>query len=192
MDVFGESRVQEASAKIPLCGAAEWHLVGHLQRNKVRPALELFDVLHAVDSPRLLEALAEGIAVTGRSPRILLEVNVSGERSKFGFAPEAVGAALRTACREHGLSVVGLMTLAPFAPDPEAARPWFRELRRLRERLEAECDLALPELSMGMSGDFDVAIEEGATWIRVGTALFGPRSAWTRQEPGRAPEQTTP
>ncbi len=177
LGVFGESRVQEAAAKIPLCGSAEWHLVGHLQRNKVRAALELFDVIHAVDSPRLLEALGAAVAAGARSPRLLLEVNVSGERSKFGFAPADVPEALRAATQTHGLRVEGLMTIAPFDPDPAASRPWFRRLRELRDRLQSERGSALPELSMGMSGDFETAIEEGATWIRVGSALFGRRSA---------------
>jgi len=182
LGLFGENRVQEAAAKIAECGSAEWHLVGHLQRNKVRPALELFSMFHAVDSVRLLEAIAETAAETGHQPRLLLEVNVSGEGSKFGFAPEALPEALDAAAQLGGPSVVGLMTVPPFSPDPEASRPYFRRLRELRDRCQDESGLDLPELSMGMSGDFEVAIEEGATYVRVGTALFGRRQTWARRQ----------
>lgn len=183
LGVFGESRVQEAAAKIPACGSAEWHLVGHLQRNKVRPALELFTVFHAVDSLRLLEAIAAAAAESGHSPQVLLEVNVSGESSKFGFAPDDVPEALEASARMGGPTVTGLMTVPPFSPDPEAARPHFRRLRELRDRWQRQCGVALPELSIGMSGDFEVAIEEGATYIRVGSALFGRRQAWSQRVP---------
>lgn len=176
---FGENRVQEAAAKIAACGMAEWHLIGHLQRNKVRAALELFGTIHAVDSVRLLEALAAAAAESGARPRLLLEVNVAGESSKFGFAPAAVPEALEAAARLGAPPVEGLMTIPPFAPDPEAARPHFRRLRELRDRCREQTGFALPELSMGMSGDFEIAIEEGATLIRVGTFLFGRRTPWS-------------
>ncbi len=178
LGLFGENRVQEAASKIAECGWAEWHLIGHLQRNKVRPALELFSMLHAVDSTRLLEALAAAAAESGLRPPILLEVNVSGEASKFGLAPEDVPAALKASVRLDAPPVVGLMTIPPFSPDSEASRRYFRRLRELRDRWQEESGLALPDLSMGMSGDFEVAIEEGATYIRVGTALFGRRQGW--------------
>ena len=175
--IVGENKVQEAAWKKPSSvSGLDWHLIGHLQGNKVRPALELFDFIHSVDSVKLidrLEAVAEEI---GASPRILLEVNVAEEKSKTGLAPAAFEDAVReiTAnCRR--VTLEGLMTMAPYAPDPEAARPYFRKLRELRDATEQRFGLALPRLSMGMSGDFEVAVEEGATWVRLGTVLFGDR-----------------
>jgi len=164
----GENRVQEAAAKIPgLRGLpVTWHLVGHLQTNKAKTALELFDIIHSVDSLHLAEALSH------RSQRplpVLLEVNVAGEASKFGFPPDEVAAAAQAVARLPNLDLRGLMTVAPLASDPEAARPVFRELRRLRDAL------GLAELSMGMSDDFEVAIEEGATLVRIGRAIFSER-----------------
>jgi hypothetical protein len=178
--VFGENRVQEAAHKIPLCpGQAEWHLVGHLQRNKARDAVELFRTIHSVDSPRLMEAVQRFAEARGVVMPVFVEVNVSGEGSKCGAAPESVAALLEGANRFMNVNVVGLMTIPPFNVEREAARPFFRKLRDLRDGLRATTGFALDELSMGMSGDFEVAIEEGATWIRLGTALFGPRqSAW--------------
>lgn len=176
--VFGESRVQEARAKIPECPAqARWHFVGHLQRNKAAAAVELFDLIHSVDSIRLLETLDRCAAEAGKIMPVFLEVNVAGERSKFGLAPAEVPAVLARAQELHHVEVRGLMTLPPFAEDPEKVRPWFAQLRELRDRWREETGFALEELSMGMSHDFEVAIEEGATWIRVGTALFGERKA---------------
>ena len=173
--LLGENRVQEAAAKIPLCPSAEWHLIGHLQGNKVRRALALFSAFHSVDTVKLLEEIAKASGETGRRPDLLLEVNVAGEASKFGFRPGDVADALRAAS-SLGLSVTGLMTVPPFRPDPEAVRPAFRALRELRDRLQDETGCGLPELSMGMSHDFEVAIEEGATYVRVGTAIFGSRT----------------
>ena len=174
--VFGENRVQEARQKIPLCpGDLEWHMVGHLQRNKVRAAVDLFHTFHAVDSPRLLDALDAACGAAGRAVPVCLEINVSGESSKFGFAPETVPQLLRDPAPRN-VDIVGLMTIPPFTPDPEDARPVFRRLRELRDAWQAECGVGLPELSMGMSHDFDVAIEEGATWIRLGTLIFGRRA----------------
>ena len=178
--LLGENRVQEAAAKIPLCPSAEWHLIGHLQSNKVRRALALFSAFHSVDTVKLLEEIAKASEETGRRPDLLLEVNVAGEASKFGFRPDDVADALRAAS-SLGLSVTGLMTVPPFRPDPEAVRPAFRALRELRDRLQDETGCGLPELSMGMSHDFEVAIEEGATWVRIGTALFGDRPKWQPQ-----------
>ena len=164
----GENRVQEAATKVP--GLRDlpvtWHLVGHLQTNKAKTALELFDIIHSVDSLHLAEALSH------RSQRplpVLLEVNVAGEAAKFGFPPDEVTAAAQAIARLPNLDLRGLMTVAPFVSDPEAVRPVFRELRRLRDAL------GLAELSMGMSDDFEVAIEEGATLVRIGRAIFSER-----------------
>lgn len=181
VETFGENKVQEARAKIPLCpGRLHWHLIGHLQSNKAREAVQLFEMIHSVDSLRLLEILDRAAGEEGRQLSVCLEVNVSGERSKFGMAPEAVLETLRGAERLFKVKVVGLMTIPPVAEDPEEARPFFRTLRELRDRMQDQTGIPLPELSMGMSQDFEVAVEEGATWIRVGTLLFGPRP---RKEP---------
>lgn len=176
--VFGENKVQEARAKIPECpGHLAWHLVGHLQSNKARLAAELFEVIHSVDSEKLVRILNEAADEAGRTLRILLEVNVSGEASKFGLAPEAVPGVLEAANACPRLQVAGLMAMAPFAPEAEKARPHFARLRALRDRWAAETGTPLEELSMGMSGDFEVAIEEGASMVRIGTLLFGERKA---------------
>jgi pyridoxal phosphate enzyme (YggS family) len=183
LTVFGESRVQEARQKIPLCpGHLAWHFVGHLQTNKVREAVRLFAMIHAVDSTRLLETVDAACRAAGRVLPVLLEVNVSGEGSKFGLAPEAVPEALRAARGLFGVEVLGLMTIPPLAEDTEHARPHFRRLRELRDRCRSETGVALPELSMGMSHDFEIAVEEGATWVRLGTALFGERKVTPRDE----------
>ena len=175
--IVGENKVQEAAWKRPASVAGPmWHLIGHLQSNKVRPALELFDFIHSVDSARLADRLNQVADAVGASPHVLLEVNVSGERSKSGLRPEDVEPTLRhvqEACPR--LTVEGLMTMAPFSESPEDARPHFRRLRTLRDRLEQSLGVGLPRLSMGMSGDYEVAVEEGATWVRLGTALFGER-----------------
>jgi hypothetical protein len=165
----GENRVQEAAAKIvalrPL--PITWHLVGHLQTNKAKTALELFDIIHSVDSLHLAEVLSHPDR-SGPLP-ILLEVNAAGEATKFGFPPGEVAAAAQAIARLPHLDLRGLMTVAPFVSDPETVRPVFRELRRLRDAL------GLRELSMGMTDDFEVAIEEGATLVRIGRAIFGER-----------------
>lgn len=177
--VFGENRVQEAAWKIPLCaGAPDWHFIGHLQRNKCRLAVDLFGTIHSVDSLKILNALDRVCGDVGACPTVLLEVNVSGERSKHGLAPDAGYAVLEGALACQHVNVEGLMTMAPYDPDPEAARPYFAALRELRERWAEQAGVPLPRLSMGMSGDFEIAIEEGATWVRLGTALFGPRQSW--------------
>ena len=174
--VFGENKVQEARAKIPQCPSQlTWHLVGHLQSNKARLAAQLFDTIHSVDSEKLVRLLDAAAEEAGRTLNILLEVNVSGEASKFGLRPDAVRPVLDAANACPRLVVRGLMTMAPFAPDPEKARPYFALLRDLRDRLAVESGTPLEELSMGMSGDFEPAIEEGATMIRIGTMLFGER-----------------
>ena len=174
--LFGENKVQEAKAKIPLCpGHLIWHMVGHLQRNKVGDAVELFDVIHSVDSLRLLEAIDQACDALGKTMKVLLEVNVSGEGTKYGLKPEEVPATLEAANGLSRIEVRGLMSMPPFTPEPEGARSHFRKLRELRDEWESRLGVSLPELSMGMSHDFEVAIEEGADWIRVGTAIFGER-----------------
>lgn len=185
--VLGENRVQEALAKAPLCSSAEWHLIGPLQRNKIRHALTLFSVLHGIDSVPLLHDLARISDETGLRPDILLEVNVANEATKHGFTVEAVPDAIRAILEDGVLRVVGLMTVPPWTPEPETSRPHFRALRELRHQLEQDFSIALPELSMGMSADFEVAIEEGATYVRIGSALFGARNAgaW---KPVRSPD----
>jgi hypothetical protein len=169
---MGENRVQEAAPKIKALAARgvrpRWHLIGHLQTNKAQIATQLFAILHSVDSLRLAQALSR------RAPEpvsILLEVNVAQEASKFGFAPQEVASALSAIASLPHIDVLGLMTVAPAVDDPEAVRPVFRRLRELRDAL------GLRELSMGMTGDFEVAIEEGATMVRVGRAIFGERPA---------------
>ena len=175
--IVGENKVQEAAWKKPASVTGPmWHLIGHLQGNKVRPALELFDFIHSVDSLKLVERIETIAEDMGAEPHILLEVNVSGEKSKSGMRPDevdaCVGAILERCPR---ITLEGLMTMAPFSENPEDARPYFRALRELRDRTEARFGVKLPRLSMGMSGDYEVAVEEGATWVRLGTVLFGER-----------------
>ena len=175
--LFGENKVQEAEAKIPECpGSLSWHLVGHLQSNKAARAVALFDQIHAVDSLKLLQRLEAAAAAEGKRLPVLLEVNVSGEASKFGLPPAAVPELLAQANHLEFVQINGVMTMPPLTPDPERVRYYFRRLRQLRDEWSAASGLPLAELSMGMSHDFEVAIEEGATWIRVGTALFGDRT----------------
>jgi PLP dependent protein len=179
--LFGESRVQEARAKIPLLPSRlRWHFIGHLQKNKIRHALPLFELFHGIDSLVLAQEMERIAEEEGIRPRVLLEVNVAGEASKHGFSPEALRRDLEAALSLGRLTIEGLMTLPPLAPEAEASRQYFIALRKLRDQLEAEFDVRLPQLSMGMSGDFPVAIEEGATLVRVGTAIFGERSRLTR------------
>lgn len=177
-DVIGENRVQEARQKIPLCpGHLKWHLVGHLQTNKAREAVRLFEMIHSIDSERLLEFIDRAAGDEGRaSVPVLLEVNVAGEATKHGLAPEDVEPVLLSANRFFHVQVRGLMAVPPAVRDPEDARPWFKALRELRDSLQDKTGFQLPELSMGMSGDYPVAVEEGATWIRLGSILFGTRS----------------
>jgi len=180
--IFGENRIQEAVAKIPACvSGPEWHLIGHLQRNKVRPALELFSVIHSVDSLRLAEQIERVAEETGSRPEILLEINVSGESSKDGLRPEQAREVIDFILTCRNLTWSGLMTMAPFTPDAEQTRPCFAKLRDLRDQWEKEYGAGLPHLSMGMTNDYRVAVEEGATWIRLGTALFGQRPKWQPQ-----------
>jgi pyridoxal phosphate enzyme (YggS family) len=179
---LGESRVQEAERHISAIGrtAVRWHMIGHLQRNKAGRAVELFDRVHGVDSVELAEALSRRAVGAGRRLPVLVEVNVSGEASKFGAAPEDVVRLLERVAASPGLALDGLMTVGAPVGTAAEARPGFARLRALRDEGERALGLRLPELSMGMSGDFEVAVEEGATLVRVGSALFGERSG-----PGR-------
>lgn len=172
---FGESRVQEAKAKIPqLPGKLQWHLIGHLQTNKAREAVELFQMIHSVDSIRLARELDKCAGQPSLTVPVLLECNVSGESTKFGFKPDEVMEMLAELNALRRLEIRGLMTMAPFFEDPQEARPTFSALRELRDQLQQRHGIPLPALSMGMTNDFEVAIEEGATMVRVGTAIFRP------------------
>jgi PLP dependent protein len=178
--LFGESRVQEARAKIPLLpGRARWHFIGHLQKNKIRQALPLFELFHGIDSLGLSVDLNRIAAEAGAFPHVLLEVNVAGESTKFGFPPERLRAQLEELLALDRLAIDGLMCLPPPAPNAEGSRRFFVALRECRDTLQREFRVPLPQLSMGMSGDYTVAVEEGATLIRVGTAIFGERSGKT-------------
>jgi len=175
--LFGESRVQEARVKIPeLPSNLRWHFVGHLQKNKIRHALPLFELIHSVDSLALAQDINRIAEEDGLHPRVLLEVNVAGEGSKFGFTPEKLREDLENLLALPRLSILGLMTIPPIAEEAEASRKYFVELRELRDRLQTEFHVDLAQLSMGMTQDFAIAVEEGATLVRVGTAIFGERS----------------
>lgn len=183
LTLFGENRIQDAKVKIPLCpGQLEWHFIGHLQSNKSRDAVSLFQVVQGVDSLALAEELQKQAIKQARSLPILLEINVAGESSKFGWNPDRLLAELPQLNALNRLEVHGLMTIAPYAVDPEQVRPIFRRLRELRDRCTDLLGAPLPVLSMGMSGDLEVAIEEGATLVRVGTALFGERPRRTEAD----------
>ena len=174
--LFGENKVQEAKAKIPLCqGHLRWQMIGHLQSNKCRDAVQLFEMIQSVDSLDLAREINKWSEKSAKTMPILLEVNVAGESSKFGYTPDRILAELDQLNSLPKIEIHGLMTIAPWAQDAEKVRPVFRRLRELKERCEQALGAPLPQLSMGMSGDFEVAIEEGATLVRIGTALFGPR-----------------
>jgi len=170
---FGENRIQEAQAKLPALGDLSpkptWHMVGHLQTNKVKTALNLFDIIQSVDSFHLAEAINRRAPQPDRVP-VLLEVNVAAEPAKYGFSPDELPSQAEAIRRLPGLDVRGLMTVAPMTDDREQLRPIFRRLRQLAQSLQ------LPELSMGMTDDFETAVEEGATIVRVGRAIFGERN----------------
>ncbi len=172
--VLGENRPQQLIERAGELSGATWHLIGHLQRNKVRAVLPHAACIHSIDSLKLLARVGEIAGELSLVPRVLLEVNVSGEESKDGFSPASLRAEWGDIRAVPNVIVAGLMTMAPLSEDPEAARPTFRGLRELRDELRqaAGAPAALPELSMGMSGDFAVAIEEGATMVRVGSRLF--------------------
>ena len=186
LTTFGESRVQEAKTKIPLCpGRARWQMIGHLQSNKCRDAVTLFSMIQSVDSLGLAQELNRQCERAAKTMPVLLEVNVAGEASKFGYAPAKLLADFHDLNQLPRLEVHGLMTIAPFSPMPERVRPVFRRLRELRTECEQLLGAPLPVLRMGMSGDFEVAIEEGATLVRIGSALFGerPRPAGSEADP---------
>ena len=180
--VFGENRVQEAKAKIPLLPSrCRWHFIGHLQKNKVRQALPLFELLHGVDCLSIARDIDRIAAELGLFPKVLLEVNVAGEATKFGFSPDQLRSEIEALLELPRLQISGLMAIPPPAPNPELSRKHFIALREIRDEISAAARLPLPELSMGMSDDYQVAIEEGATLVRIGSALFGERSGktWT-------------
>ena len=175
-ELFGESRVQEALVKISdLPSRLRWHFIGHLQSNKIRKALPLFELIHGVDTQEIAREIDRIAGEMGLFPRALLEVNVSGERSKHGFLSGQLERELEGLLSLPRLQVEGLMTMAPLVSDQEEVRPYFSQLRELRDRLVIQSGIPLETLSMGMSGDFEVAVEEGATLVRVGSALFGER-----------------
>jgi pyridoxal phosphate enzyme (YggS family) len=183
--VFGESRQQEAAPKIAvLPGGIQWHFIGRVQRNKVRKLLPDFAVIHAVDSLRLAAFIDEVAAELGLFPRIFLQVNLAGEDSKGGFAPAELDGEMPGLLALRRVEILGLMTIPPEGPDAESSRPWFAGLRQLRDGLEERHQIRLPALSMGMSGDFEVAIAEGATHVRVGSAIFGRRPVRVEGELG--------
>lgn len=180
--LFGESKIQEARAKIPdLPSSTRWHLVGHLQKNKIRHALPLFELIHSVDSIALAQDMNRIAEEEGLHPRVLLEANVAGEGSKFGFAPGKLRAEMESLLAFSRLSILGLMTVPPIADEAEASRKYFAQLRDLRDLLQTEFHVDLAQLSMGMTQDYAVAVEEGATLVRVGTAIFGERSKPKRE-----------
>ena len=170
---FGENKIQEAQAKIPLCiSGLQWHLIGHLQSNKAKIAATLFDMVHSVDSLKIMNALDRNAEST---LPILLQVNVAGDSAKFGFKPEEAEEIINLSCKLNNCEVHGLMTIPPFSEDLDKTKQHFNHLRELRDTLEAKTGVPLPELSMGMSYDLEAAIEAGSTWIRVGSDLFGER-----------------
>lgn len=174
--LFGENKVQEAKAKIPQCpGRLRWHFIGHLQSNKCRDAVELFEMIESVDSLALAREINKRAEQASKTMPVLLEVNVAGEGSKFGYNPQQLLAELNELNALPRLELHGLMAIPPFSPVAERSRPYFKQLRELKERAEQSLGAPLPVLSMGMSGDFEIAIEEGSTLVRIGTALFGER-----------------
>jgi pyridoxal phosphate enzyme (YggS family) len=178
--VFGENRVQEAkekisslSHKVPDC-KLEWHMIGHLQKNKVKAAIRLFDVIHSLDSAGLAEELNTHAEKEGKIQRVLIEVKLSEEETKYGVSKVDLMDLIKVVSGMKNLKLEGLMTLPPFFDEPETGRPFFRELRELRDKAESR-GYRLPELSMGMTNDFESAILEGATMVRIGTGIFGER-----------------
>ena len=176
--LFGENKIQEAKAKIPMCpGRSRWHFIGHLQSNKVRDAVDLFEMIQGVDSLSIAREISRRAEQASKTMPILIEVNVAGEGTKFGYKPEQLLAELDELNKLPKIEVHGLMAIPPYTPVPEKARPYFQKLRELKIQLEGILGAPLPHLSMGMSGDFEVAVEEGATIVRIGTALFGERQS---------------
>ncbi len=174
--LFGENKMQEAKSKIPLCpGRLRWQMIGHLQSNKARDAVQLFEMIQSVDSLSLAEEINRRCDQAAKTMPILLEVNLAGEASKFGYAPQQLLADLDAINALPRLEVHGLMTIPPYTTDENRLRPIFRQMRELKSECEQRLGAPLAQLSMGMSGDFELAIEEGATIVRIGTALFGQR-----------------
>jgi pyridoxal phosphate enzyme (YggS family) len=180
---FGENKVQEARGKIEELGRGVWHLIGHLQSNKAKDAVRLFDSIDSVDRADLAGEINQRAEALGKIQNVLLQVNIAGESTKFGCAPDAARALAEAMNALPRLTLRGLMTVPPFSPEPEKSRAHFAGLRKLRDRIEADTGLKLPVLSMGMSGDFAVAIEEGSTCVRIGTALFGERLKLEQRRP---------
>ena len=181
-NLFGESRVQEARIKIPdLPSNLHWHFVGHLQKNKIRHALPLFEMIHSIDALALAQDINRIAEEEGLHQRVLIEVNMAGEGSKFGFQPEKLRAEMESLLALPRLSILGLMVIPPIAEEAETSRKYFVELRKLRDRLQTEFHVDLGQLSMGMTNDFPIAVEEGATLVRVGTAIFGERRRAKRE-----------
>ena len=180
ISLIGENYVQEAQEKkAQIAGAVEWHMIGHLQRNKAKAAVEIFDLIETLDSVALALELEKQCRQRGKKIRALVEVNLAGEESKSGIAKDDLASLLETIATLDHVAVEGLMTVPPFREEPEESRPYFRELRELKDKFNAQRipHVDLQELSMGMTHDYPVAIEEGATIVRIGTALFGPRKA---------------
>jgi pyridoxal phosphate enzyme (YggS family) len=176
LTLLGENRVQEAKGKIGLCPPRlKWHLIGHLQSNKCRDAVYFFSMIQSVDSLALATEINKWADKSAKTMPVLLEVNVAGESSKFGYPPDQLLAELSQINALPKIEIHGLMTVAPWTPEPEKVRPVFHRLAELKRECEGILGAPLPHLSMGMSGDFDVAVEEGATMIRLGSALLGPR-----------------
>jgi pyridoxal phosphate enzyme (YggS family) len=176
LTLFGENKVQEGKVKIGQCPSRlRWHMIGHLQSNKARDAVHFFEMIESVDSLDLAVEINKWADRAAKTVRILLEVNVAGESSKFGYPPERLVAELAAVNALPKIEIHGLMTVAPWSPDPEKVRPVFRRLREIKQECESILGAPLPHLSMGMSGDFEAAVEEGATLVRIGSALFGPR-----------------
>jgi pyridoxal phosphate enzyme (YggS family) len=176
LTTFGENKIQEARVKIPMCPArAHWHFIGHLQSNKCRDAVQFFEMIEGVDSLAIATEINKWAEKSAKTVPILLEVNAAGESSKFGASPQALKDNFLKINALPKLEIHGLMTIAPYANDPEKVRPIFRKMHQLKKECEDILGAPLPHLSMGMSGDFEVAIEEGATIVRIGTALFGER-----------------
>ena len=173
---FGENKQQEAEGKIPLCPSSlDWHFIGQLQRNKVRKVLPMFSMIHSIDSLRLASYTNDVAQELDLLPKVFLQVNLAGELSKGGFSPEELWASWHTLMGLNRLKIQGLMTVPPAADQPEHSRHWFAGMKKLRDALQVQTGALLPSLSMGMSGDYSIAIEEGATHIRVGAAIFGGR-----------------
>ena len=175
--IFGENKVQELLAKAPECPSGlEWHLIGHLQSNKVRKVLPACALIHSIDSTDLARDVSRIAGELGMTARVLLQVNVASDEAKFGFPVAVVKAAFGEIAALPGLEIIGLMTVPPYEEDVEKVRPHFAALRRLRDELSDAHKIALPELSMGMSHDFQIAVAEGATLVRVGSSIFGQRN----------------